>query len=114
MNAMDAIDLSKGEGEIFLIHEKSEAEHIFHVTDTGCGIKAEHLDFIFSPGFSTKIDYNTGHINRGLGLSLVKDIVEEYLQGRIEVHSIEGKGSTFTVFIPKDTLEVMESENPNY
>ncbi|WZL71661.1 ATP-binding protein [Clostridiaceae bacterium 35-E11] len=106
MNAMDAIDSSQKEAKISFIHKENEIEHIFHITDTGCGIKKEDLGFIFSPGFSTKIDYCTGHINRGLGLSLVKNVVEERLKGKIEVDAIEGKGSSFVISIPKEVLEV--------
>lgn len=108
MNGMDAISLSKGEAKINFIHKENKSEHIFRISDTGCGIKTEDLSYIFSPGFSTKIDYSTGNINRGLGLSLVKEIVEDYLKGRIEVHSIEGKGSMFEISIPKEILEVVE------
>lgn len=108
MNAIDAISLCKGTAKISFVHEENHLDHIFRISDTGCGIKKEDLSYIFSPGFSTKIDYKTGHINRGLGLSLVKEIVEDYLKGRIKVHCVEGKGSTFEINIPKEILEVVE------
>ena len=63
-------------------------------TDTGCGIKPEHLDQIFEPFFSTKpVGKGTG-----LGLSVSYGIVEEH-GGTLEVESEEGKGSTFTVVL---------------
>lgn len=112
MNAMDAINTSSSEikkslikDRITFIHDTNEKEHIFRIIDTGCGIKEEDISHIFSPGFSTKIDYSTGNINRGLGLSLVKDIVEGYLNGEIKVHSIYGKGTTFEIYILKDVME---------
>ena len=42
------------------------------------------------PGFSTKINYETGQVSRGLGLSLVKDIVESELGGSISLTSEDG------------------------
>ncbi|TCO79397.1 ATP-binding protein [Marinisporobacter balticus] len=108
MNAMDAIDASERKAQISFRHDENEKEHIFRIADTGCGIKDEDLKYIFSPGFSTKIDYTTGYINRGLGLSLVKDIVEKQFNGKIKVCSIEGRGSEFEIYISKELLEVSE------
>ncbi len=44
-------------------------------------------------------------MNRGLGLSIVKDIVETELNGIVKLTSIKGKGTKFMIFIPKDVLE---------
>jgi len=63
------------------------------VTDTGRGIPPKYLPNIFRPFFTTKGN------GTGLGLSLARRIVEEH-HGRIEVSSIEGKGSKFTVLLP--------------
>ena len=63
------------------------------VSDTGRGISSEHLSNIFRPFYTTKGN------GTGLGLSLARRIVEEH-HGRIEVHSIVGKGSKFTVLLP--------------
>ena len=52
-------------------------------------------------GFSTKINYETGEVNRGLGLSLVKDFIEFRLGGTIRVTSVPGK-TVFTLTIPKE------------
>ena len=65
------------------------------VSDTGCGIKNEHLDRIFEPFFSTKpVGKGTG-----LGLSVSYGIAQQH-GGTLEVESEEGKGSTFTVVLP--------------
>ena len=62
--------------------------------DTGIGIPAERLPDIFNPFMTTKED------GTGLGLSMAQRIVEEH-GGRIEVQSVSGEGSTFTVFLPR-------------
>ena len=69
------------------------------------GIAPEYLPTIFEPGFSTKINFETGKVSRGLGLSLVKDIVEEELGGVISVKSQNGC-TDFTIRIPRKNLEV--------
>jgi two-component system NtrC family sensor kinase len=74
------------------------AEHgkvLVKLTDTGCGIKKEHLDRIFDPFFSTKpVGKGTG-----LGLSVSYGIIQQH-GGSIEVESEEGRGSTFTIVLP--------------
>lgn len=105
MNAIEAIKDKDKSNSIWFKHTENEMYHIFKIKDTGSGIKDEHLSLIFSPGFSTKINYTTGEINRGLGLSLVKDIITNALQGEIEVNSIIEEGTTFIIRIPKNVLE---------
>jgi signal transduction histidine kinase len=70
------------------------------VVDTGLGIPAEELNAIFQQFYRVK-DEKTRYIQgTGLGLAIVKSIVESH-QGRIMVESQSGKGSTFTVFLPR-------------
>ncbi|MEZ6197122.1 MAG: ATP-binding protein [Planctomycetota bacterium] len=66
------------------------------VTDTGPGIADEIRPHIFEPFFSTK----PGAKGTGLGLASVHGIVHQ-CSGRIEVDSAVGRGSTFTVFLPR-------------
>jgi signal transduction histidine kinase len=63
------------------------------IRDTGEGISSEDLTKIFEPLFSTKAK------GTGLGLPISKGLVERH-GGTIEVDSIRGKGSTFTVKLP--------------
>lgn len=76
------------------------------IRDNGPGIDSEDILEIFEPGFSTKINFETGEINRGLGLNLVKDIVENQFNGSISVTSIPGNTS-FVICIPKNELKVV-------
>jgi PAS domain S-box-containing protein len=72
------------------------AHIVLTVADTGAGIAAGIVDRIFDPFFTTK-GVGTG---TGLGLSLVHGIVAQ-LGGAIDVASTPGKGSTFTVYLPR-------------
>jgi signal transduction histidine kinase len=70
------------------------------IADTGTGIPPEHLRQIFEPFFTTKQPDDTGRGGSGLGLSVCRQIIEQH-HGRIRVESVVGKGSTFTVKLPK-------------
>jgi two-component system, sporulation sensor kinase E len=65
---------------------------LLQVEDTGAGMSENALEQAFSPFFTTK---TKGY---GLGLSMIKKIVEEY-GGRIEIMSKEGRGTTVTLFL---------------
>ncbi|MBQ1773815.1 MAG: response regulator [Prevotella sp.] len=68
------------------------------VSDTGIGIVAEELEHIFDRYYQTKRGYNANNNGWGIGLSLVKHLVEVQ-KGEIRVESAVGKGTTFTVWL---------------
>ncbi len=70
------------------------------VADTGVGIPPDQLRQIFEPFFTTKLPDEYGRGGNGLGLSVCRQIIEQH-QGRIRVESVVGKGSTFTLKLPK-------------
>jgi signal transduction histidine kinase len=70
------------------------------VSDTGVGIPRERLPLIFEPFYTTKEPDEDGSGGTGLGLSVCRQIIEQH-HGRIRVESVVGKGSTFTVKLPK-------------
>lgn len=65
-----------------------------NISDNGVGIADEHQSKVFEPKFTTKTS------GMGLGLGMVKNIVENY-KGSISFKSKQGKGTTFTIQIPK-------------
>jgi len=90
-NAVEAMP----EGGTLTIRGMSTSRELsLTIADTGTGIPRDTLKKIFLPFFTTK---DTGV---GLGLALVHKIVLSH-GGRIDVESIEGKGTTFTVILPK-------------
>jgi len=91
-NAVQAI---KKHGTIRLSTGITDNEIRIAVIDNGCGIAPEVRDRIFDPFFSTQ-DVGQG---TGLGLTVSRDIVTAY-GGRIEVESMPGTGSTFTICLP--------------
>lgn len=70
------------------------------VADTGVGIPPDQLRLIFEPFFTTKQPDEYGRGGTGLGLSVCRQIIEQH-HGRIRVESVAGKGSTFTLKLPK-------------
>lgn len=72
-------------------------EYIFlQVQDNGVGIDPANLKHIFEPRFTTKPR------GRGLGLSAVQEIVQQY-HGHLDVHSEVGEGTIVTVYLPTNT-----------
>lgn len=71
---------------------------VIDVTDNGCGIAPENISRIFDPFFSTK--ENIVGSGTGLGLAMVYGIVRQ-TEGFIKVTSTVGKGTTFSIFLPR-------------
>jgi two-component system, NtrC family, sensor kinase len=93
---MNAAQAMPDGGDIRIKTGKNSGGYIYiSVTDHGTGISAEHIDKIFEPFFTTKKKSE----GTGLGLSLSKRLVEAS-NGRIEVESIIGQGSTFKIILP--------------
>ncbi len=92
----NAVDAMEGQGEItFQVEERDKTVRI-DITDSGKGIPKSKYKTVFNPGYTTK------KRGWGLGLSLVKRIIESYHGGKIFVKNSEvGKGTTFRIELRK-------------
>ena len=77
---------------------------IFHVEDTGCGIRQEDLEKIFEDFRQVDSRKNRSAEGTGLGLAIVKHLVE-LMEGSIEVESTYGEGTTVTITIPQKIVD---------
>jgi len=95
LNARTAMLKSKEKHLSIVTREEGDAVWVA-VKDTGKGIKPEHLPRLFEPFFTTKDVWS----NVGLGLAVAYRVMNEH-HGRIDVATELGKGSTFTLRLPK-------------
>ncbi len=94
INASQAIE---EKGEIYVRTFVKDEYVTIEIEDTGSGIEPDNVAQIFTPFYTSKpIGEGTG-----LGLSISHQIVEQH-NGKIEVSSTLGKGSCFSVSLPKD------------
>ncbi|MCM1186238.1 MAG: ATP-binding protein [Lachnoclostridium sp.] len=88
-----------------LENEKEDfATYQFVVADNGIGIGKDFIPHMFEPFEREQNTTMSGIAGTGLGLTIAKDLTE-MLNGSIDVHSIVGEGSTFTVTLPMQILE---------
>ncbi len=76
------------------------------ISDTGTGIKPEHLERIFDPGFTTK----GAGVGTGLGLAICYKIIQDH-KGKLDVESEVGKGTTFTIRLPVEWKTSLKATN---
>ena len=92
----NAVDAMQGAGAIDVTVSSNDSTIFIDVADTGKGIARKNFNAVFNPGYTTK------KRGWGLGLTLVKRIIEEYHGGRIYVKESEiGRGTTFRIELPK-------------
>ncbi len=107
LNSLDAIGDQRRGGVVQLrVEENRQAEaYQFIIEDNGSGIRKSDLEMIFEAGYSTKFDDETGAINRGVGLTLVRDLVKDKFHGEVSVETEEGSHTIFHIQIPKKYIE---------
>ncbi|HNU92354.1 MAG TPA: ATP-binding protein [Spirochaetota bacterium] len=95
----NAIKFNRSGGSVGIDARTEGAMLVVEVSDTGIGIKREHLSFIFEKFSQVNSDLNRDTQGTGLGLTISRMIAEAH-GGRIGVRSVYGEGSTFTVSLP--------------
>lgn len=100
---INSIDACEENGTIKLVQSLKQDNIVFRLSDTGSGIEADLIPYLFSPGFTTKFDPNTGQASTGIGLSHIENILNE-LNGTIKVSSVVNKGTDFEIMIPLNSL----------
>jgi PAS domain S-box-containing protein len=97
VNSLHAMDQG---GTLRLVATKADDQVLLEISDTGQGIPPDVLSKVFDPFFTTK-EFGKG---TGLGLTVVKGIVEEH-GGTISVDSRVGEGTTVAILLPLDMDE---------
>ncbi|MDI7234841.1 PAS domain-containing sensor histidine kinase [Leptospira santarosai] len=104
----NAIKFTDSYGNILITLKKLESHFKLSVQDSGIGIPQDEIHRIFETFHQVKREDRSAYEGSGLGLPIVKKIVEAH-QGSVEVESELEKGSTFNVFLPN----VPHSESQN-
>ena len=100
-NSIDAIEKK---GDIKILVENDNENMKLEISDTGGGIPKDQIDYIFEIGYSSKFSDKTGKSNRGMGLTIVKEIIENKFEGRMEVVSDYENWTKFNIYIPLEEL----------
>lgn len=95
----NAVKYNTRQGSVTCTLKKDNDNAVIIVEDTGIGMEQEDTEKIFDDFVRIKSQATKKISGSGLGLSIVKKIIEQY-NGRIGVESETGKGSVFTVMIP--------------
>ncbi len=96
----NAVKYSNDGGTVRIIIKDTKDSGIIHVEDSGIGIPQEDLERIFERFYRTDKSRNRKTGGAGIGLTIAKAIVQAH-KGKISVESWDGKGSRFTVVLPK-------------
>lgn len=94
----NAIKYNRRGGKIFVTLSENERFAFVHITDTGIGISHQSLNEVFTRHFQEKKKPDVKGL--GIGLSLVQEIVNLH-QGEVHIESEPGKGTVFSVRLPK-------------
>lgn len=103
LNALGAVESKEGAITVKSFYEELDQEVIINVHDNGKGIEPEQLERIWTP-----FESNKGQGGTGIGLTVVRKIIEEH-KGSVSVTSSPGDGTTFTMVIPVQGVQIADS-----
>jgi signal transduction histidine kinase len=98
-----ALDAMPQGGTVTLRGRRTASHSVVEIRDTGSAISDEQLDHLFEPLYSTDSEWTS------LGLYTVREIVLAH-QGTIDVQSVPGQGTTFTVTLPLVAMQGMHQD----
>jgi len=105
-NAIDSYDSSAAQGKekvVDIMLDRSDQDYTIHVRDYGPGIIPKDMPTIFEPFYTTKKH------GMGIGLFISKQLTEQQLHGTLAVESHPGKGTTFTLKLPRKKKDAKSS-----
>jgi signal transduction histidine kinase len=108
----NAIKFTREGGKVQLLIENRGSGYALHVTDTGYGIPASEQQRLFERFFRSTTASAHSVPGTGLGLTIAKTIIERH-GGSIDFESTEGRGTTFTVSLPKRIAKHDERPKPH-
>lgn len=108
----NAAKYSKGSAEITITVGKEQGQYKIAIADKGIGIPKKDLEYIFQRFYRVDKSRAKKINGTGLGLSIVETIIAKHF-GSITVDSVEGEGSTFTIYLPiqRKTASVDNAQN---
>lgn len=99
----NAIRYTPDKGEIVINWEKRGGQGVFFVQDSGIGIEAEHIPRLTERFYRVDSSRSRETGGTGLGLAIVKHVLNRH-EARLEITSVVGKGSRFTIWFPAKRL----------
>ena len=100
----NAVEAFKGKGHVIIDQRLEKQVMTLKVSNDGDGIEPQDIPLIFEAGFSTKFNENNGIMASGIGLTHVKNLVEDYFGGTISVNSIKQEETCFKISIPLERI----------
>lgn len=100
----NGIDYNREGGTVTISIREQDNHLVVEISDTGIGISQENLHFIFDEFFRVKTKESRSVAGSGLGLPIAKRIIEAH-NGSIKVVSELGKGTAFTILLPKNEVK---------
>lgn len=97
MNSLVHAFEGRENGEILIKVDTKHDEVLINYSDNGVGIRAENLDRVFMPFYTTKGDSG----GTGLGMHIIKNIVSKQLRGSVTLNSEEGQGVQIGIRLPR-------------